>query len=343
MNTTNQTNWLLAERPYRSFIISVAIATAVIFGLLTIYVHKYQSQFMPLEFLNWTYQQEFLDDSPAEHNDFIVIGDSRARAGFIPLHNREITSRNLSLGGGTPIEAYLTLKRYLKRHSTNAVVISIAPYHISSTDVFWERSVKSGFINFANVNDLRREATTANDDAKVFESAPFPTIKYAYFQTPIVYRAELRTALTYPERTAGNSAIYKQLAADRGYAALKRNTVSGGLSKETRLESFEHSALLTSYLIKTIRLAQEHDLPVYWYTAPVSTLSCAAIKESYRDGFIGLQLKLIADTGMVQLNERSCLAPEMFVEPNHVNPDGARIMTETLINRLLQHQPDLTS
>jgi len=326
------------ERSYRSLIGTILIAGLLLMFLLTLYVQNFQKQFMPLEFLNWTYQLEFLNDAEPEHNDFIVIGDSRSRAGFIPLHNQELRSRNLSLGGGTAIEAYLTLQRYLERHTTDAIVLSIAPYHLSGADVVWQRSAKSGFLSAENISDIYAAAEELNDYAGEENHVSFPVLRYFYYQLPVVYRAELRTAATYPERSGINTSSYRQLAAEKGYAQVLRSAQPGGLSRETRLAEFTPSPLLDLYMRKTIALAKSKGIPVYWYTVPVSTLSCEAIATDYRQAFIAYQRKLVAETSLLQLNESACYAPELFTEPNHLNRAGAKAMTDDLITKLLGRQ-----
>ena len=64
----------------------------------------------------WYHIKEVVNSTYNENIELIVIGDSRAKAAFIPSELPEINSFNLSLGGATPVEGYYILKKYLKGH-----------------------------------------------------------------------------------------------------------------------------------------------------------------------------------------------------------------------------------
>ena len=68
--------------------------------------------------------------------EIIVIGDSRAMAGLAPKLIDPNSVYNLSIGGGTPISGYYTLKKMLEKQKTpKTIILSYAPFHLIVDDM----------------------------------------------------------------------------------------------------------------------------------------------------------------------------------------------------------------
>jgi hypothetical protein len=101
--------------------------------------------------------------------DAIVLGDSRAAAGIIPAR-LPLRATNFAIGGGEAIEAWSVLERALACPSPpKLVIISIDPGHFGHPDMFWERSVRFGFMTDPDISELR-EASRRADDFSVYDS-----------------------------------------------------------------------------------------------------------------------------------------------------------------------------
>ena len=72
---------------------------------------------------------------------------------------------NLALGGGTAMEAYYVLVRYLEQHPPpKTVLLSLSPYHFQES-LFWERLTRYHFLRFRE----QREALDALREDQGYE------------------------------------------------------------------------------------------------------------------------------------------------------------------------------
>ena len=87
-----------------------------------------------------------------KNNEILIIGDSRAVAGFNPKIIDSNKVYNLNIGGATPITGYFTLKKLLNSGKTpKLLIVSYAPFHLIEDDSY-PRIIKEDFLNFNEIS-----------------------------------------------------------------------------------------------------------------------------------------------------------------------------------------------
>ena len=100
----------------------------------------------------WQFNKQYMTSSVGGKLNTLVIGDSRMKAAYIPADKNAL---NLSLGGGSPIEGYYTLKGYLQHHDApKHLILSYAPFHLMHTDSFWERTIKYRYLSLQDEQEV---------------------------------------------------------------------------------------------------------------------------------------------------------------------------------------------
>lgn len=339
MKAFNDT-YLFKPRSYRFIAAAFVLTCVLIFAGLSYYVNFMGMRFFSEEYPNWLYQEYVLNELQPEHNELIIIGDSRPRAGYDPTLINDLTSRNLALGGGSSIETYYSLKRYLQRHTADNVVISIAPYHFSTADAFWGRSMKFKFLRFAEVEELI-ELQSAYSEPHL-RGRKISTWDYYYYYLPFAFRAELRVAFL-ENRLLQNRNLFKRFDLKRGQGLVGTSDFAEGISREVKYKDSPINPLLNDYLEMTLELAKTNGLKLYWYTYPLNQISCSSMSSDYMERYNGQVEALSKQYGMAVLNTLECLPNEYFGDDNHVNGPGANYATKDLINRWKLSNPKQTN
>ena len=71
---------------------------------------------------------------------------------------------NLAVGGGEPIEAQAALTRVLRCSAPpRLVILSFDAVHFTEPDLFWERTVRFGFVDAAEIATLTDTSSALND------------------------------------------------------------------------------------------------------------------------------------------------------------------------------------
>src|SRR5690242_13662789 len=144
-----------------------ALSAAVSFGLVWVWVAAVPMAFMDPEYPSWRAKQVMLER--CDLGDALVLGDSRAAVDILPAL-LPIRATNLAVGRGTAIEAYAALAQALACPSPpKLVIVSFDPSHFTRPDLFWERSVRFGFVSASDVDALR-ETSHRIDDLSVYEA-----------------------------------------------------------------------------------------------------------------------------------------------------------------------------
>jgi len=130
---------------------------------------------MPLAFLDpeypyWRAKQELL--ARCDLGRVLVLGDSRAAVDIIPSR-LPVPATNLAVGGGEAIEAHAVLTRALACPGhPSRVVLSFDPWHFVHPDLFWERTVRFGFLGLSELQALRRTGERLGDASFSAPHAP---------------------------------------------------------------------------------------------------------------------------------------------------------------------------
>lgn len=281
----------------------------------------------------WAKVQAAHDDTQAA--EWLLLGDSRLKAGVLPesLHP---TALSLTLPGASPIELYYTAKQYLAHHPPpRRVLLSIAPIHFHSQFLFWDRAVKFDYLNEEELEEVAESAAGLEDDSLgPTWRLPYDYLLYRSKALPL-FLPELKATL-FRTRSEKNGQILEDLEEDHGHVYFGRETRSDGLSYEVAHEHFRASALYDGYFRRLLGLLQRTGAEVRFQTMPLNRRSRAAIRPTYANEYKTYLEQVAKDFPTVSFAaEWPVLPDESFGDPNHLNAQGAALVTQ----RIRDHVP----
>jgi hypothetical protein len=268
----------------------------------------------------------------------LLIGDSRLIAGVIPneLGKRALT---LAVGGATAIESFHILDTYLRHHEApQAVVLSLAPFHLVRDEVFWERT---GKFKFLEVSELRRAtergqelgASLPGPARSFFHRLPFGRdldLLATRFGFLPYYQADLidgRFILNF----RSNFDVLAQMRAEAGHRYYGLRDGTDETNNEAHEERFEPSAVLDAYLKDFLDLCRARHIKVAWVTMPFSQSSFEKAPLAYRKGFAEHVAKFLTAYPEVRARtEITALPNRYYGDWSHLNQVGARYFTSEL-------------
>ncbi len=324
---------------YKYFIILIIVSILAVIFFFTYYVLTSKINYTSREYPMWI---DVRDNSNKKlYFDFITIGDSRAKAGFKPsvFNFKNINSINLSVGGGTPIEGYYTLKKYLKNNKPKYLLLSYGPFHLNRQDSYWSRTVK---FDFLSINEYREVSTAAlrlnelkmlnsNNRLKKYKYFPY----YNYMYNPSTYMPEFKGSLfnTKKNRLNTNLKTIEILKKSQGHYYFGRSKFSNGLNQEAKVKgNFTASKLLNYYMEKTILLAKQNSIQVYYYTMPFNKTSYDKTNLDYEQTYNKYIFSLSKKFDIYILNELSYLENSNFGDSSHLF-NGADKVTKDIKNK----------
>lgn len=292
----------------------VGLSQCVLFAYLMtmLVVHTQKMTILERDYPMWLNAKEVASSVSSNRLDLLVIGDSRAKAGFIPnlAHKKTL---NLSLTGQSPIEGYYLLLNYLKNNPPpEKLLVSYAPYHLCVVDVFWEMAVKYGFLSFADYTEVWETSRHLEDKALGDKN-----LRWQYFFLPSKYWASVRMAVK-ERRWNINDETYKAVVSSNGHYYYGRSSGSKDLNEEAELDKFSESRLLDLYLGMTIDLARSRNVEVFWYTMPFNQESCDNLPESFTRDFAAYLSALESRKDIKVIQRIACLPNALFGDRSHL-------------------------
>ena len=153
--------WLWRALSPGRFLALTGGAAAALFAAVWLWVVTMPMAFLDPEFPAWRARQIMLAN--CDLGDILILGDSRAAAGMMPVRWR-VPASNLAVGGGEPIEALAALSRALRCPSPpGRVILSLDAVHFTEPDLFWERSAHFGFLDGGEIATLRAVSHALGD------------------------------------------------------------------------------------------------------------------------------------------------------------------------------------
>ena len=279
---------------------------------------------MNQEYPMWLHIKDIISEKHSLSIDLVVIGDSRAKAGFIPNKSKFNNSLNLSVGGGTPIEGYYTLKKFLKYNSgPKNLILSYGPFHLDSQDCYWHRTVKFDFLGNENYLEVENISKSINDMNTLGINTSFTD-----YINPAKYSNDLKNGLL-EKRWIHNNDVYNFCVASKGHYYFGRAPKSDGLNTESQRINFTHSALLNEFFIKTIKLAKKHNIKIFYYTMPFNQASYEVMKKEYKLSYENYINKISHHYNITVCNKIDFLTNDNFGDSSHLYK-GATITTNEI-------------
>ncbi len=271
----------------RRFFAIAAVTCAATFALIWAWVLAMPLAFLEPEYASWHAKQLLL--AQCDLGDVLVLGDSRASVGIIPAR-LPVKTTNLAVGGGEAVEAYTILTHALAcPDKPKLVVLSLDAVHFSRPDLFWERTMRFGFLNAAELADLR-DTSAAMRDPSVYEERHTDGIPsrlrdglyLAHF--PPYYFASLiegRLVWRWPHNREGLAA---SLAA-RGQYYFGTASGSSVVAADGTLAAFRPLPVLDRYFDRILALLAERGIPSVFVAMPMNETTARAVRPAVRDAF----------------------------------------------------------
>jgi hypothetical protein len=264
-----------------------SVAATLSFALVWAWVVFAPMAFMDPEYPSWRAKEVLLDR--CDLGEAIILGDSRAAADILPdLMPFRVT--NLAVGGGEAIEAFAALSRALRCASPPRMVfLSLDPGHFVRPDLFWERSVRYGFMSPADITALR-DASRQTEDRSVYEARHaegLPTrLRDVLYQIrfPPLYFASLAQGLGF-RRWFRNHRTFQATLAARGHYYFGTDAGSDGVAIDGHLAAFTPKPILDFYFDKLVAELDRRGIETRFIGMPVNQATWNEVRPGVREAF----------------------------------------------------------
>jgi len=311
------------------------------FAAAWIWSARMKLAFLDPEYAAWTAKQQLV--ASCDLGDNLVVGDSRAGAGFLPAALPG-SGANIAVGGAKPVELYFLLHRALScQRLPRRILMSIDARHFDSVDTFWTRSARFGTFSTADlrlVGEVARQtgdrSLFAADGSRIFP-APVREWLYAHSFPTLNFASMLRAGIGL--RWWRNEREVRLTLAARGQHLFGDAPGNDDIADEGRLDRFSILPLEKVFFERMLQDAQSRGVPVYFVTTPVNQATAAHMSQHLVDGFReflrGLQDRY---SGFHVLVAPVPALPDRFFGDyfNHLNAAGARLFTTTVREALQQ-------
>jgi hypothetical protein len=274
-------------QPQRYLFIAAATA-ALTFGLVWLYVAAAPLAFLDPEYPYWLAKQELL--RRCDLGTVLVIGDSRAAVDIIPAR-LGLTATNLAVGGGEAIEAYVALRRALACPTPpQRVVISFDAAHFVEPDLFWDRSVRYGALDIAELADLRAVSerlgdVSVLDQKRRADGLPrgIRAMLYATRFPSLYFNSVLRGGVLLRWQ-ANHTALRAGLAA-RGQYFFGTAPGSSVVAVDGHLDRFTPLPVVDAYFDRLLALLAARHIEADFVTMPLNDSTWRAVDPAVGVGF----------------------------------------------------------
>jgi hypothetical protein len=318
--------------PATRYLATAAAVTLGSFVLVWIWVAAMPLAYLDPEYPAWLAKRQMLRH--CDIGDVLLLGDSRAavdvRPGLLPLK-----LANLAVGGGEAIEAYVALTRALNCPiPPRRVVISFDAIHFTKPDLFWERSVRFGFLNARELADVRAAAARIGDrsfaDPKLPDGLPATIRGWLYAaRFPPVYFSSLAKGGVFLRLWRNEAALRAALAA-QGQYYFGRAAGSSVIAAEGHMTRFVPLALLDDYFNRMLALLAARRIPVDFIAMPMNQATGRSVPPDVRAGFAAYLARYAARyPNFHVLGSVMPAWPDRYFGDgfSHLNPEGAALLS----------------
>lgn len=323
------------QRSPRTYLATFVLSTACVFALAWAWVVLMPLAFLDPEYPAWAAKSEML--ARCDLGDVIVVGDSRAAADVLPALMPSRTT-NLAVGGGEAVEAFSAVRRaFACPDPPRRVVISLNPGQFVHPDLFWERTVRFGFLNGAEIADLAA-ASRASHDWSVYENGHNDgltgRVRAALYSVrfPTLYFGSLMKGGVFLRLWDNRRALGERLAS-RGQYFFGTAPGCGDVAIEGHLAAFRPLPVLDLYFDRILALLASHDVPVAFVAMPVNHQTMNATRPAIRADFAAYLRRYEAKYPNFRVVGPTMLGwPDRFFgdDFSHLNPMGARLLSARL-------------
>ena len=271
----------------RRYFIAMAAAFAATFVAVWVWVVTMPLAFLEPEYASWRAKQVLLDR--CDLGDVLIFGDSRPTVGIIPAA-LGVKATNLAVGGGEAVEALTALRRALSCPETpKLVILSMDAVHFSRADLFWERTMRFGFLEDEELSELRDVSARLGDDA-VYEERHTDGIpswlrdRLYLARFPPYYFASLIEGRGLWRWRFNRTNLAASVAA-RGQYYFGVADGSDTVAADGQLTAFRALPVLDWYFDRMLALLAQRGVPAMFLPMPINEATARAVRPEVRDGF----------------------------------------------------------
>ena len=271
----------------RRYFAAMAATAIAGFAAVWIWVMAMPLAFLEPEYASWRAKQILVER--CDLGEVLVLGDSRATVGIIPAL-LPVRTTNLAVGGGEAIEALAILTRALAcPDKPKLVVLSLDAVHFAKPDLFWERTMRFGFLDAAELAELR-EISQAVQDWSVYEERHTDGIpswlrdRLYLLHFPSFYFGSLIEGRLIWRWRHNEAGLARSIAA-RGQYYFGVDEGSSVVAADGKLPAFRPLPVLEQYFGRILALLEERGIRSVFVAMPVNDTTARAIRPAVRDAF----------------------------------------------------------
>lgn len=302
--------------------------------------------FMPGEYAMWLSRERMIDQ--CSFAPTVILGDSRAAAGFVPSHIDHST--NLALGGSTPVEMFYESQRILDCPvAPQRVVFSMSPELFERSGWFWDRSGSYGALSMAQLNELRKRSRALHD-LSIYQSpklgdgeAILDNVLHAV-RFPSFYTTDMVSHVAVG-RLRANHIVEQETTSAGGQHGYGTADGSSAVATDVELKTFAPSPLFNEYFERMLNAYAKRNVKVYFIGVPMNEATYEGMAPVVLTAFHGYLDGLTARHSNFAIVGSPVfpMPNDLFGDSTHLNQHGADLVSDQT-NQVLRGLSDpLTS
>jgi hypothetical protein len=320
----------LKPTPVRRYLACLTASAACLSAAAWVWVAAMPLAYLDPEYPSWLAKRQML--ASCDLGEVLVVGDSRAAVNIVPAL-LGVKTTNLAVGGGQAIEAFVAVSRALDCPVLpKRVVISLNAGHFAKPDLFWERSVRFGFLNRAELAEVLRTAVAIGDRTVL---SPYhrdglpPQLRawlYAMRFPSLYFNGVLKAGVFL--RLWQNQASLEAALASRGQYYFGTDPGSSVIAADGELRSFVPLPIQDHYFNALLALLAAHGIPADFIAMPLNRSTSAHVLPEVKRGYAAYLARYAA-----RFDNFSVVGTPMPEWPDrffgdafaHLNPGGAAL------------------
>jgi len=275
------------DLPSRRYLLALGATAALTLAVIWLFVAVVPLAFLDPEYPYWLAKRELL--RRCDVGTVLVVGDSRAAVDIVPAR-LGVTATNLAVGGGEAIEAYVAVRRALACPMPPLrVVISFDAAHFVHPDLFWDRSVRFGFLDHAELAELRAISERLGDvsvlDQKHADGLPrgLRALLYTARFPGVYFNSLLKGGVLL--RWWDNRAALRTGLASRGQYFFGTAAGSSVVAVDGHIARFAPLPVLDAYFDRMLALLAARHIATDFVAMPMNASTWRVVQPALRDGF----------------------------------------------------------
>ncbi len=342
-STSSSELGLLAQRRTggpKAFLFAALATAAIGLALLWVVAAELREGFMSDEYAMWITKQRMVEQ--CQLSPTLILGDSRAVAGFVPKQLGDAT--NLALGGATPIEMFYMASRALACPQPHRqVVMSLSPSQLMDGEYFWPRTALFDFLSFSDLEQIRK-LSRALGDTLLFAPPAFADVDaiindwlYAHNFPSFSAAAMFDHAII--GRLRANTRIERDIEASGGQHGYGTRSGSDEIADDALLAGFHVAPIYNAYFDRLLTMLEQHGSRVLFIAVPMNDATYAAMSPQVVRGFDDYLRGLAARHPNFQLvgDPIAHMDNRYFGDDTHLNAEGADLFSADVRTTLASH------